>query len=170
MLQKQSYSKQALGVPGEIAKAFHNNCNTEQGYTADDKVCVGCFVQTKTGAKNENEVIGASGVAITGQILGVCTKNQYISSCGTDAVHTYPKDYNVEYLNVGAVFIENDGQIAKKGQYVFLKNDDGKLVFDDNSTKADHTYTGFRVLIGHDSDDDGIICITTAMGYIQKTA
>ncbi|HBD8900535.1 TPA: hypothetical protein KLA94_001722 [Campylobacter jejuni] len=174
MFQNKSYSKQAFGVPGEIAKAFHNNCNTESGYTVDEHVIPGCFVQLKTTDKNNEttvtEVIGATGQAITGIILGVCTNDHYVSSCGADAQHIYPKNDNISYLNDGAIFIENDGQIAKKGQYVFLKNDNGKVVFDDNSTKADHTYTGFRVLIGHDTADDGIICITTALGYITKTA
>ncbi|EHT2883431.1 hypothetical protein KXJ91_001423 [Campylobacter coli] len=164
--QKQSYAKQALGNPGEIAKAFHNNCYTMEGYTADANVCVGCFIQSKTGATNEKEVIGASGQAITGQILGVVTKTKFVSSCGTDPVHIYPKSMDIEYLNVGAVVIENDGQVAKKGQYVMLKNDDGALVFSDTSTKASHTYTGFRVEIGHPTADNGVILISTAMGYI----
>ena len=34
------------------------------------------------------------------------------------------------------------------GQYVFLKNSDGSLVFGDTKTKAEHTFTGFRVVYG----------------------
>lgn len=168
--QKKSYATQALGSAGDIVKGFHNDCSTAWGYTSDASVCVGCFVQSKGAASNENEVVGASGKAITGEILGVVTKTNFITSCGDKPAHIYPQNSNVEYLTVGTILVEADSQVAKKGQYVFLKNDTGKIVFDNNSTKDQHTYTGFRVLIGNATANAGVIAITTDRAYIIKNA
>lgn len=166
--QTQSYQKQALGSAGQISKSFHNFCNIVPGIAADANVCVGCFVQSKTGATDENEVIGASGAAISGKILGVVVKDHYIASAYASAVHIYNKGDNVAILNAGSVFIETEST-AKKGQYVFLKTADGSLVFDDKMVKADHTYTGFIVSKGQADDSDGIIEITTAQAYTVDT-
>lgn len=167
--QTQSYQKQALGSAGQISKSFHSFCNTVTGVVADANVCVGCFVQSKTSATDENEVIGASGQAITGKILGVVVKDHYIASANASAVHVYNKGDNVEILNAGSIFIETENA-AKKGQYVFLKTADGSLVFDDAMTKADHTYTGFMVSKGQAEASDGIIEITTAQAYTVATS
>lgn len=167
--QTQSYQKQALGSAGQISKSFHSFCNTVTGVVADANVSVGCFVQSKTaGATDENEVIGASGAAISGKILGVVVKDHYIASANASAVHTYNLGDNVEILNAGSIFIETEGT-AKKGQYVFLKTADGSLVFDNKMVKADHTYTGFIVSKGQAEASDGIIEITTAQAYAVDT-
>lgn len=165
--QTQSYKKQALGSAGQISKSFHSFCNTVTGVVADANVRVGCFVQSKTGATDENEVIGASGQAISGKILGVVVKDHYIASANANAVNIYNKGY-VEILNAGGIFIETKNT-AKKGQYVFLKTADGSLVFDDKMVKAGHTYTGFIVSKGQAEAGDGIIEITTAQAYAVDT-
>ena len=65
--QKQVNANQALGNVGQISKAHHSFLNVIPAIAADEFVKVGSFVQSKaTGATNENEVIGASGKAITG--------------------------------------------------------------------------------------------------------
>ena len=158
--QKTVNKTQALGSAGQISKAFHNYCNTFSAVATDENVCVGCFVQA--GAK-DGEVVGASGQEITANILGVVVKDKYISSAGTEAVHIYRKGDNVTIINAGNVFIECES-VATAGQYVFLKDDNGALAFDDTSTLADHTYTGWRVSVGNAAPyaDDGIIEITTA--------
>ncbi|EOI0394272.1 hypothetical protein ACMF0F_001373 [Campylobacter jejuni] len=167
--QTQSYQKQALGSAGQVSKSFHSFCNTVTGVVADANVCVGCFVQSiKTDATDENEVIGASGAAISGKILGVVVKDHYISSSNTSAVHIYNLGDNVEILNAGSIFIKTESA-AKKGQYVFLKTADGSLVFDDKMVKADHTYTGFIVSKGQAEASEGIIEITTAQAYTVDT-
>lgn len=159
MFQKKSYAAQAKGIPGQISKS--NPETIYEAVAADNTVCVGCFVQRKQNPTQENEVVGASGVAITGQIVGVAVKDRYISSCGVNAVNTFnPGDY-VAVLTSGSIFIEVEVQ-AKAGQYVFLKNDTGALVFDNKMVKADHTYTGFIVTIGNSANEDGIIEITTS--------
>ena len=159
--QKTVSKTQALGSAGQISKAFHNYCNTFSAVATDENVCVGCFVQAGT---NDGEVKGASGVAVTGKILGVVVKDKYISSCGTEAVNTYKVGDNVTVLNAGNIFIEVKAA-AKVGQYVHLSKDAGALSFDDaidnGGTKV---YTGFRVSVGNQAPyaTNGIIEITTA--------
>lgn len=158
--QKQVNQTQALGSAGQISKAFHNYCNTFSAIAGDNKICVGCFVQSTSGT-NEREVIDASGEAITGKILGVVVKDHYISS--ETETHIYREGDNVTIINAGNVFIECES-VATAGQYVFLKDDNGTLVFNNTNTLADHTYTGWRVAVGNKAPyaDNGIIEITTA--------
>lgn len=159
--QKTINKAQALGSAGQISKAFHNYCNTFSAVATDDKVSVGCFVQV---GANDGEVKGASGVAVTGKILGVVVKDKYISSCGTEAVNTYKVGDNVTILNAGNIFIEVESE-AKVGQYVHLVKATGALSFDDNiDNGGTKTYTGFRVSVGNAAPyaTNGIIEITTA--------
>lgn len=159
--QKTINKAQALGSAGQISKAFHNYCNTFSAIAGDDKICVGCFVQS---TNKDGEVKDASGEQITGKILGVVVKDKYISSCGTEAVHIYRQGDNVTILNAGNIFIEAEVN-ASQGQYVHLVNDTGALSFDNAiDTGGTKTYTGFRVSVGNADPytDEGIIEITTA--------
>ena len=160
--QKQVNLNQALGNVGQISKAYHSFCNVIPAIAADEFVKVGSFVQSKaTGATNENEVIGASGKQITGSILGVVVRDSLKVAGDSTATLAVKKGENCAILTEGSIFIEVNA-IAKKGQYVFLKDDDGTLVFDNSATKASHTYTGFRVSKGNDAAAAGLIEITTA--------
>ena len=160
--QTQSYAQLAIGLPGEISKAFHNECYTQSILTADENVCVGCFVQSKTAATNENEAIGASG-AITGRVLGVVVRDRLISSCSiaTNDTLIYPKGVNATIITSGAVFIKTEAQ-AKKGQYVLLDNTTGALTFNDKMWVDQKTYTGWIVEIGNAKAEKGIVLITTS--------
>lgn len=160
--QKQVNLNQALGNVGQISKAHHSFCNVIPAIAADEFVKVGSFVQSKaTGATNENEVIGASGKAITGSILGVVVRDSLKVAGDSTPTLEVKKGENCAILTEGSIFIEVNA-IAKKGQYVFLKTDDGTLGFDNTTTKASYTYTGFRVSKGHDTTSAGLIEITTA--------
>ena len=159
--QKQVYLNQALGNVGQISKAHHSFCNVIPAIAADENVSVGSFVQSKTSSTNENEVIGASGKAISGSILGVVVRDSLKVAGDSTATLAVKKGENCAVLNEGSIFIETSLQ-AKKGQYVFLKTDDGTLAFDNTATKASHTYTGFRVSKGNETAARGIIEITTA--------
>ena len=160
--QKQVNPSQALGNVGQISKAHHSFCNVISAIAADEFVKVGSFVQSKAaGATNENEVIGASGKAITGSILGVVARDSLKVAGDSTPTLEVKKGENCAVLNEGSIFIETSLQ-ATKGQYVFLKTDDGTLAFDNNATKASYTYTGFRVSKGHDTTSAGLIEITTA--------
>ena len=159
--QKQVYLNQALGNVGQISKAHHSFCNVIPAIAADEFVKVGSFVQSKTSPTNENEVIGASGKQITGSILGVVVRDSLKVAGDSTATLAVKKGENCAVLNEGSIFIEVNA-IAKKGQYVFLKDADGTLAFDNTATKASHTYTGFRVSKGNDAAAAGLIEITTA--------
>ena len=159
--QTQVNLNQALGNVGQISKAHHSFCNVIPAIAADEFVKVGSFVQSKTSPTNENEVIGASGKQITGSILGVVVRDSLKVAGDSTATLAVKKGENCAVLNEGSIFIETSLQ-AKKGQYVFLKDADGTLAFDDTATKASYTYTGFRVSKGNETAARGIIEITTA--------
>ena len=160
--QKQVNLNQALGNVGQISKAHHSFCNVIPAIAADEFVKVGSFVQSKaTGATNENEVIGASGKAISGSILGVVVRDSLKVAGDSTATLAVKKGENCAILTEGSIFIEVNA-IAKKGQYVFLKTADGSLGFYNASTQNDYTYTGFRVSKGNDTATAGLIAITTA--------
>ena len=159
--QKQVNANQALGNVGQISKAHHSFLNVIPAIAADDFVKVGSFVQSSSTATNENEVIGASGKQITGSILGVVVRDSLKVAGDSTATLAVKKGENCAILTEGSIFIEVNA-IAKKGQYVFLKDADGSLAFDNSATKASHTYTGFRVSKGNDTAKAGLIEITTA--------
>ena len=159
--QKQVNANQALGNVGQISKAHHSFLNVIPAIAADEFVKVGSFVQSSSTATNENEVIGASGKAISGSILGVVVRDSLKVTGDSTPTLEVKKGENCAVLNEGSIFIETSLQ-AKKGQYVFLKTDDGTLAFDNTATKANHTYTGFRVSKGNDTATAGLIEITTA--------
>ena len=160
--QKQVNANQALGNVGQISKAHHSFLNVIPAIAADEFVKVGSFVQSKaTGATNENEVIGASGKAISGSILGVVVRDSLKVAGDSTPTLEVKKGENCAILTEGSIFIEVNVQ-AKKGKYVFLKTADGSLGFFDTNTESNYTYTGFRVSKGHDTTSAGLIEITTA--------
>lgn len=131
-----------VGTAGQIVKGILNYCMLFHGSAKDDSVCVGCFVQA---TDTDGIIKGASGNAIDHKILGVVIKDQYITAGDNTAIYK-PNDA-VTYLTRGVVYIETKTP-AKAGQYVFLKNDNGTLVFGDTNTKENHAYTGFKVVKG----------------------
>ena len=159
--QKQVNANQALGNVGQISKAHHSFLNVIPAIAADEFVKVGSFVQSPTAPTNENEVIGASGKAITGSILGVVVRDSLKVAGDSTPTLEVKKGENCAILTEGSIFIEVNAQAAK-GKYVFLKNTDGSLGFFDTTTQSDYTYTGFRVSKGHDTTSAGLIEITTA--------
>ena len=159
--QKQVHLNQALGNVGQISKAHHSFCNVIPAIAADEFVKVGSFVQSKTAATNENEVIGSSGKAISGSILGVVVRDSLKVTGDSTPTLEVKKGENCAILTEGSIFIEVNAQAAK-GKYVFLKTADGSLGFYDTTTQSDYTYTGFRVSKGHDTTSAGLIEITTA--------
>ena len=159
--QKQVNLNQALGNVGQISKAHHSFCNVIPAIAADENVSVGSFVQSKTSPTNENEVIGASGVAISGSILGVVVRDSLKVAGDSTATLAVKKGENCAILTEGSIFIEVNA-IAKKGKYVMLQTTDGALGFYDSSTQSGYTYTGFRVSKGNETAVRGVIEITTA--------
>ena len=159
--QKQVNANQALGNVGQISKAHHSFLNVIPAIAADDFVKVGSFVQSSSTATNENEVVGASGKQITGSILGVVVRDSLKVAGDSTPTLEVKKGENCAILTEGSIFIEVNA-IAKKGQYVFLKTDDGTLAFYNTNTQSNYTYTGFRVSKGNETAARGVIEITTA--------
>lgn len=159
--QKQVNANQALGNVGQISKAHHSFLNVIPAIAADDFVKVGSFVQSPTAPTNENEVIGASGKAITGSIVGVVVRDSLKVAGDSTPTLEIKKGENCAVLTEGSIFIEVNA-IAKKGKYVFLKTADGSLGFFDTNTESNYTYTGFRVSKGNETATAGLIEITTA--------
>jgi hypothetical protein len=155
MFQKQVETAQALGVAGHIAQGRGSYFNTISGICADDKVEVGYFVQR---GDKEGEFKGVRGVAVE-KVAGVAIFDNFQSANGSSDVKA--KGANVTVLNEGSVFIEAQ-VVAKAGQFVFVKNDDGRLAFDNTNTKANHTLTGFVVVKGNGEAKRGVIEISTA--------
>lgn len=139
-LQNKVY-KMGTGSAGQIAKGLHSYFMAFHSPALDDSVKVGSFVQLDTNGK----FIKGTSQAITGDVVGVALKDQFISSIGN--TQFFNKNDIVTYISKGCVFIETKVP-AKVGQYVFLKNDTGDLVFDNTNTKENHTYTGFKVVLG----------------------
>lgn len=159
--QKQVNANQALGNVGQISKAHHSFLNVIPAIAADEFVKVGSFVQSSSTATNENEVIGASGKAISGSILGVVVRDSLKVTGDSTPTLEVKKGENCAILTEGSIFIEVSVE-AKKGKYVMLQTTDGALGFYDSSTQSGYTYTGFRVSKGNDTATAGLIEITTA--------
>ena len=131
-----------MGVakPGQILKGLYSDFLPFSAVTKDTSVRIGCFVQT-----DGKFIKGASGSQITGKIAGIAIANEYFS--GVENSDAYPANVNATFAYQGCIAIETKTQ-ANVGQYVFLKNSDGSLVFGDTKTKSEHTFTGFRVVYG----------------------
>lgn len=137
---QKSVGVMGVAKAGQILKGLHSDYLEFSAPTKDTSVCVGQFVQT-----DGKFIKGASGNAISGKIVGIAIANEYFS--GVDNSNSYPANVNVSFAYQGCIAIETSTQ-ANVGQYVFLKNDDGSLVFDNAKTKEQHTFTGFRVVYG----------------------
>lgn len=155
MFQKQVETAQALGVAGHIAQGRGSYFNTISGICADDKVEVGYFVQR---GNKEGEFKGVRGASVI-KVAGVAIFDNFQSANGSSAVKA--KGENVTILNEGSVFIETTAT-ATAGQFVFVKDTDGSLAFDNTNTKTDHTFTGFVVVKGNSEEKRGVIEISTA--------
>lgn len=145
ILQTEVRSAQAWAKVGQVTKGSHSYFMDADGIVADKNVCVGCFVKAKTNSKDFREVVGASGVEVQNndRIIGVVIFPEFIPGC-SGPEHIIPEGRNIKIMVRGSIAIETE-TVAKQGQYVFLKNSDGALVFDDNPTKDDHTPTGWVV-------------------------
>lgn len=151
-LQKEVRQFQAAASAGKISRNLHSYNSVQGAIAADDKVRVGGFVK-RTASTQNGEVAGASGVAVTAstdKIVGVCLKSNLVNSVQTP-IDTFTKGNEVSYIERGYVWIETQ-TTAKFGQFVFLKDDDGSLVFDDSNTKENHTFTGWKVSQGAEAE------------------
>lgn len=144
ILQTEVRSSQAWARPGQVTKGSHSYYMDADGIVVDNNVCVGCFVKQKNSAKDYREVVGASGVAITSsdKIVGIVIVPPF--KVGNEMSDIINKGENIKICTKGSVAILTETK-ADYGQYVFLKESDGSLVFNNADTLSDHVFTGWRV-------------------------
>lgn len=150
MFQKKvpSHLEIPEGFPGQLAEA-------------DIAARVGCISISDTKmAKPGDFIMGevdnaskrfkyakvASGNVANKVILGVVLRASQ-KNAGILPLPVVQNNSQVMYLMKGSVYITTTSD-ATSGQYVFLKEADASLVFDNAATKQSHLFTGFRVVVG----------------------
>ena len=160
IFQKEVMSAvQALGNAGQIAKGYHSYCNIID-YVANDDISVGEFAQSV--ANNDNEAKSTAGKQITGSILGVVVKDRLKAVESAEPSSVINAGEPLQIINIGSVFIETK-EIASVGDYVIMDKASGRVYFSHTRPKGASTIdTGWRVFIGNDYAERGIVGITTS--------
>ena len=150
---------QALGNAGQIAKGYHSYCNIID-YVANDNISVGEFAQSV--ANNDNEAKSTAGKQVTGSILGVVVKDRLKAVESAEPSSIINAGEPLQIINIGSVFIETK-EIASVGDYVIMDKASGRVYFSPTRPKGASTIdTGWRVFIGNDYAERGIVGITTS--------
>ena len=150
---------QALGNAGQIAKGYHSYCNIID-YVANDDISVGQFAQSV--ANNDNEAKSTAGKQVTGSILGVVVKDRLKAVESAEPSSVINAGEPLQIINIGSVFIETK-EIASVGDYVIMDKASGRVYFSHTRPKGASTIdTGWRVFIGNDYAERGIVGITTS--------
>lgn len=150
---------QALGNAGQIAKGYHSYCNIVD-YVANDNISVGEFAQSV--ANNDDEAKSTAGKQVTGSILGVVVRDRLKAVESAEPSSVINAGEPLQIVNVGSVFIETK-EIASVGDYVIMDKASGRVYFSPTRPKGASTIdTGWRVFIGNDYAERGIVGITTS--------
>ena len=150
---------QALGNAGQIAKGYHSYCNIVD-YVAGENISVGEFAQSST--TNDNEVLSTANKTITGSIVGVVVRDSLKNAEVNEASLELQAGSYLQVINAGSVFIETK-EIASVGDYVIMDKTSGRVYFSPTRPKGASTIdTGWRVFIGNDYAERGIVGITTS--------
>ena len=150
---------QALGNAGQIAKGYHSYCNIVD-YVAGDNISVGEFAQSST--TNDNEVLSTANKTITGSIVGVVVRDSLKNAEINEASLELQAGSYLQVINTGSVFIETK-EIASVGDYVIMDKASGRVYFSATRPSSNSTInTGWRVFIGNDYAERGIVGITTS--------
>ena len=150
---------QALGNAGQIAKGYHSYCNIVD-YVAGDNISVGEFAQSST--TNDNEVLSTANKTITGSIVGVVVRDSLKNTEVNEASLELQAGSYLQVINAGSVFIETK-EIASVGDYVIMDKTSGRVYFSATRPSSNSTInTGWRVFIGNDYVERGIVGITTS--------
>lgn len=150
---------QALGNAGQIAKGYHSYCNIVD-YVAGDNISVGEFAQSST--INDNEVLSTANKTITGSIVGVVVRDSLKNAELNEASLELQAGSYLQVIDKGSVFIETK-EIASVGDYVVMDKTSGRVYFSPTRPMGASTIdTGWRVFIGNDYAERGIVGITTS--------
>lgn len=156
---------QALGNAGQIAKGYHSYCNVVD-YVAGDNISVGEFAQSST--INDNEVLSTANKTITGSIVGVVVRDSLKNAEVNEASLELQAGSYLQVINVGSVFIETK-EITSVGDYVIMDKTSGRVYFSPTRPMGASTIdTGWRVFIGNDYAERGIVGITTSKAVNLK--
>ena len=160
IFQKEVMSAvQALGNAGQIAKGYHSYCNIID-YVANDDISVGEFAQSV--ANNDNEAKSTAGKQVTGSILGIVVKDHLKAVESAEPSSVINAGEPLQIINIGSVFIETK-EIASVGDYVIMDKTSGRVYFSPTRPMGASTIdTGWRVFIGNDYAERGIVGITTS--------
>ena len=149
----------ALGNKGQIVNGFHSYCSVTDCVTNDD-ISVGEFAQSV--ANNDNEAKSTAGKQVTGSILGVVIKDRLKAVESAEPSSVINAGEPLQIINIGSVFIETK-EIASVGDYVIMDKASGRVYFSPTRPKGASTIdTGWRVFIGNDYAERGIVGITTS--------
>ena len=150
---------QALGNAGQIAKGYHSFCNVVD-YVAGNNISVGEFAQSST--TNDNEVLSTANKTITGSIVGVVVRDSLKNAEINEASLELQAGSYLQVIDAGSVFIETK-EIASVGDYVIMDKTSGRVYFSPTRPMGASTIdTGWRVFIGNDYAERGIVGITTS--------
>ena len=151
MLQNSVTAKQGFGTAGYVAQAQNSYFNIVQAFCEDNSVKIGSFVQRGSA---DGFVTGADGSA---EVLGLAVFG--IMKSADNITSERERGDVVGVLNIGNAYIEVN-QKCYSGDYVCV-NSSGAVVVD-SAVPSGAIFTGFRVVVGHDSTERGVIEITTA--------
>lgn len=158
-MQKQVNVTMPVGFEGMFATI--SSCLEVRRYiSGDSKIIPGIFLQVDTATDRAKPAMKAATFGINSAnidklYVGLCVFNERFVDVGNNS-NRIPIGNRVTVLTKGTAFVKWT-VATTAGKYIHLKKSDGDLVFDDSPTKADHIYTGFRVLKGAAANDIAII-------------
>lgn len=154
--QKVVRAEQAFGLPGVIAKGYHQLFAAREAIAVGDNVEVGYFVRIKDNGKEGTEVEGAKTLNSTQPVLGVVVLDHYVNS--NDLTFKYKNGDQIlvqlkgyQYLMVDKKANTNN-TTPKTGMKIFISETDGKMKFSTSASEGGFTDTGWVVSKGVSTD------------------
>lgn len=148
MFPKSIADNLGVAVEGTVVKGYESYFLPKPFITKGGGCQVGSFVRM---GDDEAHCTKATG---TNAIIGVIIRDTYYSNIATGTA--LPDGIDVTVALKGCVAVKNtSGTTATFGQKIFVKEDDGTLVFSNNETEAGATATGWVVEQG--AVDNGIV-------------
>lgn len=157
-MQTEIYTKQRLGINGQISKAESQYLATIQGVAVED-LTIGAPVIM---GEQNGEVKAINGEVLEGiseKFLGFVVRDGYVPSCETPT-EIYKAGRNVTIITKGSLFLTKPVDTEpKQGQRVNISKADGSISFVDNG--AGETSGSLDSIWRVSAVDGDIIEITT---------
>lgn len=163
-MQREVRALQGIGKAGVISRSHLNFKNVIGAVVTDNNVVSGSFVQLSSDHNDNNttQVKGATGQAITGNILGVALFDYKPACTNINGAINYEIGDNINVITSGNVFIIFENT-CKVGQHLMIKTDDGSLMASDTGTDANYIDTGWKIFKTAATAGNNIIEITKAI-------